>query len=430
MVAANQTIDPAVLQEKEKYSRYERIAETFTYLGVFGAFILSFLTFNLPIDRLSLWKLFGFVFVFAFIWFRVIPKKYGGLWKVLTYYYCSIIFVWIGVHYTTGVGSLVLFFFYLTVFSAAAALETKYFISVVALIALALVIEGLFFSSAFAPELRLNLTILHLWALLIVAIFGKSVFNAQKIAEESGESEQLKTAKQIDIVKNEFVFIISNKLRQPILALLNYLQASLKLGEKQLSADLFDLLKKTNENADRLASLVNDLSDLSRIESQKLKLNIQNVNLNQLVGSTLSDFSMVAAEKTVKLIYQPNFETVIISGDPSRLHEVLANLIDNAIKYSPANSQISVGFSKEGAMAQVLIRDSGFGIPDEAKAHLFEKFYRVNRSSSEPKGTGLGLFVAKELVERQGGKIWFDSQVGRGTTFFFTLPLVKEVKGK
>lgn len=425
MVTANQPVNNASLQEKEKYYRFERIAEVFTYLGVFGGFLLSFLNFSLPIERGNLWALFGFVFIFAFAWFRLVPKKYSGLGKVLIYYYCSIIFVWLGVHYTQGVGSLVLFFFYLTVLSAAASMEMKHFVSIVISVAVVLIIEGIFFSRTFSPELRINLTILHLWALVIIAVFGKAVFNQEKIAEEAGESDQLKTAKQIDTVKNEFVFIISNKLRQPILALLNYLKAALKSGEEQLSPEIFDLLKKTNDNAERLGSLVNDLSDLSRIESQRLKLSLQSVNLNQLIGSTLSDFSMVATEKNIKLVYQPNFETVEVMADPSRLHEILANLIDNAIKYSPENTQVLVGFLKNESMVQTFVRDSGFGIPEEAKIHLFEKFYRVNRSSTEPKGTGLGLFVTKELVERQGGKIWFESEVGKGTTFYFSLPLTE-----
>lgn len=426
MVTVNQNLTPGSLQEKEKYYRFERLAEVFTYLGVSLALILSLLNYNLPIDKVNLWKLFGFIFIFALAWFRLIPKKYSGLQKVLIYYYFTIIFVWVGVHLTGSVGSLVLFFFYLTIFSAAAALELKLFIPLVLTVGLFLGFEGLFGSTSFTPELRLNITILHLWALTIVSLFGKSVFSQEKIAQEFGESSQLKTAKQIDVVKNEFVFIISNKLRQPILSLLTYLKAALKVGEQQLSPDIFDLLKKTNDNAERLGSLVNDLSDLSRIESQKLKLSLQEVNLNQLIGATLSDFSMLAAEKNIKLIYQPNFETITVSADPSRLHEILANLIDNAIKYSPSNTQVTVGFSREADKVLTFVRDSGFGIPEEAKVHLFEKFYRVNRSSSEPKGTGLGLFVTKELVERQGGKIWFDSQVGRGTTFYFSLLLKTE----
>jgi signal transduction histidine kinase len=170
---------------------------------------------------------------------------------------------------------------------------------------------------------------------------------------------------------------------------------------------------------------VNDLSDLSKIENQKLSLDLKPLELNELIGSTLSDFSMSASEKSVVLKYEPNEKKIIVIADSSRLHEILANLIDNAIKYSPKQTAVGISFGQTNGFAQIKISDQGFGIPQEAKAHLFEKFYRVNRSSSEPKGTGLGLFVTKELVERQGGKIWFESEVGKGTTFYFTLPLAK-----
>lgn len=424
--ATNQSKTQAI-HDREKYLRFEKIAEILTYLGALSAFFLSVLDFNLPIDKESLWKLLGFVFIFAVIWFRLIPKKYSGLVKLLIYYYVTIIFIWIGVHFTQGVSSLILFFFYLTVLSSAAALEFKYFLSIVITVALSLIIEGLFFSTSVSNELKFNLTVLHLWALITIALFGKAVFNVQKISQEVGESIQLKNAKQIDSVKNEFVFIISNKLRQPILSLLNYLKTGLVLAEKQLSPEMFDLLKKTNENARRLSDLVSDLSDLSKIESQRMNLNMQEVNLNQIIGSTLSDFSMTASEKNIRLNYEPNFEIVNVKVDPSRLHEILANLVDNAIKYSPVNTQVSIRFFSKNNFAQIEIEDKGFGIPEEAKQHLFEKFYRINRSSTEAKGTGLGLFVTKELVERQGGKIWFESQVGKGTIFYFTIPLAAKV---
>ncbi len=226
-------------------------------------------------------------------------------------------------------------------------------------------------------------------------------------------------------MKNEFVFVISNKLRQPILSLQNYLDTAFKAKDGTWAPDFAELLIKTRENSQRLARLVNDLTDLSRIENQKLSLDLQPIELNSLIGSTLSDFSMSATEKSVTLRYNPNTENLVVLADSSRLHEILANLVDNAIKYSPKNTTVEISFIKTDGFAQVNVSDQGYGIPDEAKQHLFEKFYRVNRSATEAKGTGLGLFVTKELVERQGGKIWFDSQVGKGTTFYFTLPLKK-----
>ncbi len=416
-------IDPSSLAEKEKFHRYERISELFTYLGLFGAFFLSFLPFDFPIERNGLYVLFGVVFVFCFIWFRLIPKKYTGLIKTLIYYCATIFFIFVGVHFTQGIKSFAIFYFYLVVLGAGVSLKIRYYFSIVLLIATMLIAEAIFFENGLPLNQRLILASLHIWALLIVALFAKSVFDEEIRAEAREDSVKLKSAKQIDTVKNEFVFVISNKLKQPILTLQNYLENVLRIKNQQWTPDFLDLLNKTRENSQRLSGLVNDLSDLSRIENQSLRLDIKEVNLNQLIGSTLSDFTMTATEKDIKLIYEPNVETIIVKADSSRMHEILANLIDNAVKYSPTGKTVIVLFKKVGNFAQIEVKDSGYGIPDEAKAHLFEKFYRVNRSSTEPKGTGLGLFVTKELIERQGGKIWFDSQVGKGTTFYFTLPL-------
>lgn len=417
-----QPINPASLAEKEKYFRFEKISEIFTYLGIVSAFLLTQLRYSFAVDERALYLLFALVLAFAFVWFRLLPKKYTGLLKTTIYYFCSIIFVAIGIHFTNGIQSFALFFFYLTVLGASAAVPTKYFAALVSSICLALLIEAFVFSQLPLPQI-IGLTLLHIWALLIVALYGKLIFDEERAAKASEVSDRLKVAKQIDLVKNEFVFVISNKLRQPILTLQNYLDSAVKAKDSNWSSDFTELLTKTRENSQRLTRLVNDLSDLSRIENQKLSLDLKPIELNELIGSTLSDFSMGATEKGVTLKYEPNKEPITVYADPSRLHEILANLIDNAIKYSPKNTQVNISFVETNGFSQISIADQGYGIPEDAKPHLFEKFYRVNRSSSEPKGTGLGLFVTKELIERQGGKIWFESQVGKGTTFYFTLPL-------
>ncbi len=417
-------LDPASLAEKEKYFRFEKIAEIFTYLGIFSGLFLTTLHYQFPVDKRALYLLFAFVAVFSFIWFRLVPKKHTGLVKILIYYYCAVIFVWVGIHFTSGVQSFALFFFYLTILTASAALPFRYFVSVVLFVAATIFIEAVFFNQI-PMEKSLSLAILQIWSLLIVAVYGKYIFDEEKRAKASEVSDRLKVARQIDNVKNEFVFVISNKLRQPILALQNYLDTAAKARESTWTEDFTSILEKTRENSQRLAHLVSDLTDLSRIENQKLRLELESVNLNELVGSTMSDFSMTAAEKSVALKFNPNPEQVVVRADSSRLHEILANLVDNSIKYSPQNGSVTVSFSKTAENGEVRVSDTGYGIPEEAKPHVFEKFYRVNRSASEPKGTGLGLFVTKELVERQGGKIWFESAVGKGTTFIFTLPLDK-----
>lgn len=419
-----QPINAAQLVEKEKYFRYEKVSELFTYLGVISAFFLTTLRYDFQVDRKALYILFIFIFIFSFTWFRLLPKKYTGFVKTAIYYFCATLFIWVGIHFTNGIQSFALFFYYLTVLGAAASLTVRYYFFLVSFIIVTLVIEALFFSPLNLTAAS-SLVAVQIWAVVVIAAFGKMVFDEEKTALAAGSSGQLKIAKQIDAIKNEFVFVISNKLRQPILTLQNFLDSALKAKDDTWTADFTDLLTKTRENSQRLSKLVNDLSDLSRIESQKLSLDVQPVNLNSLVGATLSDFSMSASEKKVDLKYEPPSKEIIVRADTSRLHEILANLIDNAIKYSPIPSQVTISFSREADMAKIKVADKGYGIPEEAKLHLFEKFYRVNRSATEAKGTGLGLFVTKELVERQGGRIWFESQVGVGTTFYFTLPLEK-----
>lgn len=422
-----QPIDPASLAEKEKYFRYEKISEIFTYLGILSGFILAQLRYTFPVEKRALYLLFGFVIVFAFVWFRLLPK-FVGFKKTFIYYFCSVIFVGVAIHYTNGIQSFAIFFFYLTVLGAAAAIPVRYFLIVVFTICGFIVGEAFLFSSLSFFQSG-SLAVIHIWGLFIIGLYGKVIFNEERLAKATEMSDRLKVAKQIDLVKNEFVFVISNKLRQPILSLQNYLDSAFKAKNQTWTPDFTELLTKTRENSQRLARLVNDLTDLSRIENQKLSLDLQPIELNGLIGSTLSDFSMSASEKSVALKYSPNQENVTVLADSSRLHEILANLVDNAIKYSPENTTIEISFTKTDGYAQISVSDHGYGIPDEAKQHLFEKFYRVNRSATEAKGTGLGLFVTKELVERQGGKIWFESQVGKGTTFYFTLPL-KKADGK
>lgn len=418
---------PAQIEAKrEKYIRFDKLGELYTYAAVVVGLILIQLPFQFPFDKKALYLLMGFVALFNFVWFRLLPKKFSGLFKTLIYYFSSTVFVALAVHYTQGIQSFASFLYYLIILSAAAALPINFFVFVVGLIVSTIWVEAVFFRTASIQLVpALGLALLHTWSITLVAVVGRFVFEEESRVRHAEQSKNLQNVKQIDMVKNEFVFIISNKLKEPILTLQNYLDSAVQTKTQNWSKDLVDLVNKTRENSSRLASLVNDLSDLSRIESQKLRLDLKSVVLSQIIGSTLSDFSMGASEKGISLIYLPPKEELAVIADGSRLHEILANLIDNAIKYSPAKGKISVGFERDGQNARIQVKDEGFGIPEEAKAHLFEKFYRVNRSSSEPKGTGLGLFVTKELIERQGGKIWYDSRVGVGTSFYFTLPIAK-----
>ncbi len=416
-------------QEREKHLRFEKVAEQSTYLVLSGALVLALLPFQFfkfSIDRLPIFAVIFLVLIFSIIWFRFLPKSLIGSVKTLAYFFFSVGFISIGIYLSNGIESFFIFIFYLVILRAAAFVSLRGFIILVIVIASLLFGEAVLFGSLPLVE-KLSLWMLHLWALVCVAFFGRYIYNEEKKAEDFGESTKLRTAKQIDIVKNEFVFVVSRKLKDPVATLGQYLQATWQSIDANWTSELKDFLQKTMENTQRLAKLISDLSDLSGIENQKIRLDLRPTVLDQIIGGTLSDFSMRAAEKNITLNYLPSRESLIVTADQSRLHEILANLIDNAIKYSPASSQINISFQRNEKMAQIDIADNGAGIPQEAKAHLFEKFYRVNREGNEAKGTGLGLFVTKELLERQGGKIWFESTLKQGSAFHFTLPLANVV---
>jgi len=415
--------DPKVEQEREKHLRFEKVAETTTYLVVIGFFILTLLPFKLTFPRLILFILYGVLLTLAFVWFHFLPKKFVGPLKTFLYFLITIGFIYLGVHFTGGIRSFVIFVFYLSILRAAAYIELKSFIVLNVLISGLLLVEALFFSGTVPISEKLSLWSLQTWVLIAVAFFGRYVFDEEKRAEGAEESEKLKTVKQIDNVKNEFVYVISKKLKEPVGTLEGYLTTALSAAGNNLNVDLKSFLVKAEENTKRLSRLINDLSDISKIEQQTLSLDLTDVDINQVIGSTLSDFNISAAEKNIRLGYQRPLEIVIVRADYSRLHEILANLVDNAIKYSPNSSQIEVGFTHDQKNVMISVKDSGFGIPQESQVHLFEKFYRVEKNKGI-KGTGLGLFVTRELVERQGGRIWFESKEGVGTTFHFTLPLV------
>jgi len=413
--------------EREKQLRFEKLSETFSYFVIGGGIVLSFLPYEFQIERAQLYVSTAFISVLVVAWFRLLPRRYSGLNKNFAYSVMAIFFVTVAVHFTRGVESVTLFLYYLVVLGVAASMRLRHIIIVSSLAAYFIGLESILGISDSELGLRsLSVGALRIWGLLLTAAFGRLVFQQETEAKAKHEQAKIEQVQALDSVKNEFVFIVSNKLREPIAALQQYLKASSSFGDK-IEASLKDLLQKTKENSDRLEALVEDLSDLSKIESGKLRLDLKKIDVGQVIGATMSDFTLAAHEKNIKLVYDPAAEPIVTIADSGRVHEIIANLVDNAIKYSFPGKEIHVSSVKKDKTALIKITDQGFGVPEEAKKHLFEKFYRVDRPDrAQPKGTGLGLFITKQLVERQGGKVWFESEIEKGTTFIFTLPLANE----
>jgi two-component system phosphate regulon sensor histidine kinase PhoR len=252
--------------------------------------------------------------------------------------------------------------------------------------------------------------------------------NAAAIFNSAGEREgtilvfhDLTRLKQLERTREEFVANVSHELRTPLSLIKGYVETLLDGARNNPEvADRF--LKIIERNTQRLDLLIQDLLTISALESGQVKLNWQSVALRPLVEKVLADLKKPAGLKEVNLVDE--LPDLIATGDASRLEQVFANLVDNAIKYGHPRGTVTVGGRKTGAgKIEVFVHDDGPGIPPESLERVFERFYRVDKARSrEQGGTGLGLSIVKHIVQNHGGEVWAKSELGKGTTFFFTLP--------
>ena len=231
---------------------------------------------------------------------------------------------------------------------------------------------------------------------------------------------ELTRLKQLESARQEFVANVSHELRTPLSLIKGYVETLLD-GARDNPEVATKFLQTIDRNSERLKLLIEDLLTISELESGRVKLNLQAVPLGPVVAKVFEDFKARADAKSMRLINQA--PDLAVRADADRLEQVLGNLIDNAIKYGRAKGTVTVGGSaRDDGQVEVFVQDDGPGIPPEALERVFERFYRVDKARSrEQGGTGLGLAIVKHIVQNHGGRVWATSEVGRGTTFYFTL---------
>jgi two-component system phosphate regulon sensor histidine kinase PhoR len=227
--------------------------------------------------------------------------------------------------------------------------------------------------------------------------------------------------KQLQNARQDFVANVSHELRTPLSLIKGYVETLLD-GARENPEVAVKFLQTIDRNAERLNLLIEDLLTISELESGRVRLNLQAVPLIPLVTSVFEDFKTRATAKNVRLT--SHTPEVSVRADVDRLEQVLANLLDNAIKYGRAHGTVTVGATPiEGGLIEMFVQDDGPGIPPEALERVFERFFRVDKARSrEQGGTGLGLSIVKHIVQGHGGRVWAKSEPGHGATFFFTLP--------
>ena len=230
---------------------------------------------------------------------------------------------------------------------------------------------------------------------------------------------------KLEEMKVDFVSLVSHQLRTPISSVKGYLASLLEGRTGDLSDEQKLYLERAYTSNERQLEIIESLLNISRIERGKIELNPIEFSLVELARETAAVFAKKAGEQSVKVeVLEPRAKLPKVTADREKIREVLENLLSNAIKFTPRGT-VTVSFEQAKKETVVAVTDTGVGIPATAIEKLFTKFYRVGQApTAESEGTGLGLYIAKSLVELHQGKIWVESELGQGSTFYFSLPFV------
>jgi two-component system phosphate regulon sensor histidine kinase PhoR len=229
--------------------------------------------------------------------------------------------------------------------------------------------------------------------------------------------------KQADRVRRDFVANVSHELRTPLSILSGYIETLLD-SPKTSREELSRILRVMERHSKRLGLLVDDLLSLAQLESRSTTLQLSDVQLPELFESVIRDWEKQLVEKRLKVTVDLSPDARTIRVDETRLHEVLYNLLENAVKYSRENGQIRLQATRRGHEITVSVTDNGIGIRKDDLLRIFERFYRADKARSrELGGTGLGLAIVKHIVQLHGGRVEAESELGRGTTIRVVLPV-------
>ncbi len=268
-----------------------------------------------------------------------------------------------------------------------------------------------------------------------VAIFALAIFFSKSVAREAKRKEELQKMsdelarkndelRKLDNAKSEFISIASHQLRTPLTAIKGFISLLLEGSYGELKKEHADVLNKIYLSNERLIRLVEDLLNISRIESGRIEYKYDKVDLRKICEEVIDTFTIRAKDKGLYLDCQkPEKELAVIYTDGEKVREVVSNLIDNAIKYTPKGGVTAKTYRK-GDFLRIEVSDTGIGIPEGELQYLFNKFSRgkdTNRLNTS--GTGLGLYVGRSMIESLGGKIWAESEgEGMGSKFVIELP--------
>jgi signal transduction histidine kinase len=227
--------------------------------------------------------------------------------------------------------------------------------------------------------------------------------------------------KELDSLRSSIVRNVSHELRTPLTFIRGYAELLLDEAMGRINERQRKSLSILKGKADTLARLIDDITSLRLIERESL--NLEPLSLAEIARTSLAGIKPYAEKAGIEIVEEIPEGLPLVPGDRYRLYQVFDNLLSNAVKFSPDGGKVTVHIRDDGAYLRVEVSDTGIGIPKDKLKRIFERFYQVDNSLARRfGGMGLGLSITKQIVEAHGGEIWAESEVGRGSTFFFTLP--------
>lgn len=257
-------------------------------------------------------------------------------------------------------------------------------------------------------------------------------FNEMQYKDKSmlvGTIRDISSRKEAERLKSEFVSVVSHELRTPLTSIRGSLGLVLSAFSKDLSHKVGELLNIAHSNCERLIFLINDILDIDKIASGQMRFDMKEESLSSIMKQAVAENNAYCQKYKVDVNLQDIDESIFINVDSARYIQVLSNLISNAAKFSNEGDKIDVGIKKKGQKVHVFVKDYGIGIPEEFRERIFSKFSQADSSSVRDKGgTGLGLYISKQMIENMKGDIGFETQSGKGTTFWVDFDMInKEV---
>ena len=228
---------------------------------------------------------------------------------------------------------------------------------------------------------------------------------------------------EVDRLKSAFVSHVSHELKTPLTSIKGYVDNLRDRIVGDLNERQEEYLERVGKNTDRLIRMIDDLLNISRIESGKMTLNFSNLIMSELIEEVSRGLRPLATQKKIEMSFMKSDGDDHVMADRDKIEQAVINLVNNAILYTPPGGKVMIYMEHDQGYIKTCIRDTGVGIPTEEQPLIFDRFYRLEKDSIlEPRGTGLGLYITRNVIEMHGGKIWVTSEVGKGSEFTFTLP--------